>query len=668
MPNNSKTPSELRHGLRSEACWWPLKLVGVQSPGKWLSRRTVQRPPARSSSADRICADSPMPGSMPSPMVPPTSDLPPASSRAIRLEAGLKRVAELKTLEAGACATSQSTSREQVLQVPNGLTLPEAPAATINANDSELDHLKAAQVTYNGTRELQQRVTQLEDIMREQASMHANQQEQMDRKQEQMERMLSELRAELVTARSPHLLSSEIGTQHAPPHKADILTTQGSENADSPDDMYHSPIAIEDLNVMMVAMDFVLNCSELGWMTTAKWAFLAIAIGIAEMAILMTLMPAQSWPRCDISAECRLGTQCVQLLGLTSGPPTRPLCNDCYFLVDEGGSPETWNNFLPFEGGNASTPCIERMTDWNMAFSTQKGIQAELGWGNCLYMQQLGAGSSTLANFAMLLIYGLVSISTAKEVKEQAVGAELRMRFFPWKGSHTMCRFLWTVYFNLLELLYRRAVPALVMAATVALMLSVEGPSDVILNGLSVLFVVELDNMLVVFFLKSEQQDAIKERLHTAPPCPHGTGRPMSPQHYSGVNLVVSMLAMSVAQFRLQSEASNVKCHMVIFFLFYRVSLLFSLWGQALLEISCEVLTIFSQGQRAQTALLKLGSICECFLHTFVASWILCLGFGLCVLIFWESDITIYHLWDFVDVFGICATDPKNPDCISMWW
>jgi hypothetical protein len=91
-------------------------------------------------------------------------------------------------------------------------------------------------------------------------------------------------------------------------------------------------------------------------------------------------------------------------------------------------------------------------------------------------------------------------------------------------------------------------------------------------------------------------------------------------------------------------------------------------WGQALLEISCEVLTIFSQGQRAQTALLKLGSICECFLHTFVASWILCLGFGLCVLIFWESDITIYHLWDFVDVFGICATDPKNPDCISMWW
>ena len=133
-----------------------------------------------------------------------------------------------------------------------------------------------------------------------------------------------------------------------------------------------------------------------------------------------------------------------------------------------------------------------------------------------MYARQVGVGMSTLDLLILELIFILVAIEVARETKEQATASRVRRSNLPWAvprlTAASLSRFGCTCVAWLLEACYSRAIPALIPFALLSL-LTTQGAdaTSIVLNGLQVIFVLELDNRIPAVFVSLHEHDQIKD-------------------------------------------------------------------------------------------------------------------------------------------------------------
>ena len=213
-----------------------------------------------------------------------------------------------------------------------------------------------------------------------------------------------------------------------------------------------------------------------------------------------------------------------------------PLSCECaVYLMDVGmhgsydGAP--WSHFLVGEfGANASAMCDEmRTSPMNARYFTP--ADAELyAWehnssepdprvfDSCLYARESQQKMSLLDLLILLVAFMLLGLEAARDQREQTEARFLAMLSCPWSrptctiGSISMC--LARCCMKFLDTIFSLGVPALIPTAMLML-LTVQGcnSTDIILNGLSVGFVLELDNHIADTFLSNEYAIQCAEAL-----------------------------------------------------------------------------------------------------------------------------------------------------------
>ncbi len=253
-------------------------------------------------------------------------------------------------------------------------------------------------------------------------------------------------------------------------------------------------IPVDDLTSLMVAIYYVRKafsssaqrgCRECAsssreaykWHAQAfLWLVLASGVCISEVLFLLSLGVANNWPRCTSLDDCLVGLACVRLEGVTQ--LQRALCNDCYYLVDTGGSPTSpWAHQRPDKlPGNVTAFCLAQLaTPENDRF---QAFPEAPSFTSCLYARARGEQMSMLDMLVLLLVFVLVAIEVSRDQKEQATAVLLRRHLLPWQRHAQGHGVRWAVHGSVLvwvcsiETLALRVVPALVPYATISLMLA----------------------------------------------------------------------------------------------------------------------------------------------------------------------------------------------------
>ena len=474
--------------------------------------------------------------------------------------------------------------------------------------------------------------------------------------------MKDELRAEVVASVRAELAGKlPPAPPLPPPPSVPELDAEAVADEGAPQD-------IGELTIVMVCvyymakMDRVLADTAAGrtpeanvrltHLTTFAWVIVTICVALAEISFLASLGIAQNWKRCTTLGECPLGQECVHIIGAST--LQRPLCNDCHYLVDTsvswGSADGPWGHMLPGEvEGNVSTLCVEQLlSPENARF--HGGDKASPGFGSCLYARQAGEMMSVLDRSILLLIFLLVGIEAYADAHEQGVSMHLRRLVAPSRipscNFDSWCRWFCLLLIKVLEQLYSRAVPALVPFAVLSLMVTQgTGSCDIILNGLSIIFVLELDSHVPDIFLDAVQHEEIKEWLsavyrrslssHIAPyestsaaaaaaaaaqsananakPTATGTNgigfvqrarepvwrrrarrrvRMLCHPSQQGVAGIVMCLVMLVVGFgRTTGLDSGITCEQIHLYFFYKIAIHLGLWWKGLLLCACDLVT-----------------------------------------------------------------------------
>ena len=434
-----------------------------------------------------------------------------------------------------------------------------------------------------------------------------------------------------------------------------------------------------------------------------------------------------------------MGTVCVQLI--EADTLQRPLCLDCWFLLDSPphgpGAPwqHTLNGFSIDEGANASSACGEQL---------EERVNAPLHshtFEHCLYTVRSRNQQSSLDVLIMYSAFILLTIEIVYDSKEQDFASRMRADRFAalrqlrrecfrsFRGtvaplpsyaaggvaaptaqvlaadwalcSRRVCWYLWTSLgcglLWLTDILFRRAVCALMPVAMIALLV-VYGAAAVaiILNGLAVSFILQLDNMVPVAFLSARELESIKSYYTERSKellAEESTRRAASGLLSSGAQLDgvlkssrFEMLACTLTAFvsltfgwaSVTSPAQHVPCEMVVFYLYYRVGVLCGVWlplaltealelglaaCRAISSLSCRRFAGISSKDHQQAALRAVAAwaygIGFRFTEHLVCVLVMNAMFWLCSNTFWQADLAYaweHYFWGFVnDVFGLCA-------------
>ena len=255
---------------------------------------------------------------------------------------------------------------------------------------------------------------------------------------------------------------------------------------------------------------------------------MGVCVVMLELIVLLSLSINANWPTCNDPdnemEECPLGTSCVHLTQ-RDGPLRRPICIDCKFTTPlPEGVDAPWDNVVVGSpGSNATEYCLDSLYDLGNLRFLQEGNEyfvrsdTTFSFDGCMFKGAAYASMSALDSLILYAAFFLLTIEVGGDVRAQNRTSYVRQVALPWPSPERTLRCALTylafalVYVVDISLLL--AVPTLIPCAMFMLIGADASSTSIILNGLSVGFILQLDQQLPFAFLSARELDAIDDYL-----------------------------------------------------------------------------------------------------------------------------------------------------------
>ena len=363
----------------------------------------------------------------------------------------------------------------------------------------------------------------------------------------------------------------------------------------------------ETINLMMVVVYYVSNAHKGYRLDAAAWMMVTAFVACADICLLFSLSTTNNWVACASQDDCPLGTVCAHLPHPDGNmaPFRMPFCTDCHYLSDSNIFPNAhstpWRHELIAEPGtNGTALCEEQLRDpHNLKYiydsyydgnqNTLARASAAAGYlpshESCLYSLQARSMMNSLDICILFIAFTLLSLASSKDAGEQDEARFLRRLTCPWRvpsleEPSTIAMLGANCFMYVADVAFSRAVPALMPCAMLMLLITQgSSSSDILLNGLSIGFVLELDNAIPDCFLKVEAREEIERHFSAvvAKRASSDMSRVMH-VHERHARLVCLMAGFLYGFTRVTTVNHGISCETMLYFMYYHVSLLFAVW------------------------------------------------------------------------------------------
>lgn len=460
------------------------------------------------------------------------------------------------------------------------------------------------------------------------------------------------------------------------------------------------------VNVYSVALAYVVTARDRKAAAKAGvWVVLALLTSAAQIMFSMAMATSLSWGKCfGDSSGCKTGMACISYLN-EDGSVLDPACEDCYFLAEQGGAPLDQlypHRFESSVGSNqsASEFCLDQLAQLHPHLLRTRP-EREPSFSSCLYVQASYLTMSSLEYVVCSVAMFVVALSLAQERSEWNQVRWVRRRCLPcaaWPARHDLLAiFEWAAAWMMrfIECAGINMAVTVVPMCMLLLLLFTQGTdsASILLNGLSVVFVLTVDNFVPMGLLSSSELHDVVELLNTAAvrPVPGDAGGELSVQQLLDAhnarndwNVIASTIFYTILLVRAFNSVGSVKCEQLIHFLYYRISITYCLWGGGLLQLAvnglidglslmapsgCPFVPQHRQHSRKWTRLAadELVHVVMGFIDLLVAAFLLNVIYWYCINVLYYKDSKAFDLFSYYveDLFGRCARGPPwNGACL----
>lgn len=218
--------------------------------------------------------------------------------------------------------------------------------------------------------------------------------------------------------------------------------------------------------------------------------------------------------------------------------------------------------------------------------------------------------------------------------------------------------------------------------------------ASILLNGLSVVFVLTIDNFVPMGLLTASDLQVVVDTLNSASvrPMPGDAGGELSVRQSRDVHLVHNywlVIALTICYATLLmlafQSSGSIKCEQLIHFLYYRISIAYCLWGGGLLRAvlgwlinglsglmalsGCPLMPQHRHHSITWTRLAtdELVRVVIGFIDLLISAFLLNVIYWYCINVLYYHDSKALDLWPYYveDLFGLCARGPPwNGACL----
>ena len=478
------------------------------------------------------------------------------------------------------------------------------------------------------------------------------------------------------------------------------------------DDASDEEVDVSSLtNMLAIAIGKVSMANDpRSMMIACGWLAMGLTSICIEFICLVAVATSLSWGKCfGDGGSCREGMACI-LYQNDDGSVLDPACEDCYFLAEHKGAPEAIRYPHVYEGaGNASGRCLADLADADGALRRMHPDETP-SFSRCLYVQLAYAVMSNLERQVMIFAVLLVSMGIAQDWFQQHRAQMLRRQLLPCtllpvrnstgvRDGRAIFRWLGAYLLRLYEVFAIRMVhPVIPMGMILLLLTQGTNCAAILLNGLSITFVLAIDDLVPTLILDDQEIKGVVDHLAAA--ASRASARARADGHidmHSFDAAVWTIKPMSIATTLFFSwltvegfdAAGRYKCEHIVHFLYYRISLAFGLWGTVLVRAVVHVLVVAGLAlRRANSSRLSLRdrqvpaivlrgaaslalTTVSAFAETLMAAFLLNIVYWWCINVSYYEDPKALDLFgDYVwDLFGTCARGPWwNGKCLDWAW
>lgn len=499
---------------------------------------------------------------------------------------------------------------------------------------------------------------------------------------------------------------------------------------------------VHNINIVLVLVYVVkvlfdkdkdMRRSTLLW--ALAWLVGGVVVAMFEVVILVSIIISNNWQGCTEQDDCPIGEECGHTIiatGAAAGTLTRALCLDCVFLSDEHSVlPMTpWKTVQVGEPDtNLSSACNELLLDvptrhyfhFGMNSDSTKGRMYDstihkydtnytelFDTGSCMYARKHWQQMSPLENMVLPGTFLLIALDLAADAREMNRTSFLRRKVLGWRAPSraagaspmyfrllTLLRLLVDSLVKFVDVVLMKIVPALIPPGLLMLLVSQGMDStSILLNGLSITFVLHLDSAIPAVFLTNTERheilryfSAIAKRVDGISFAGQVTQLQTSRPFESPVRLLSSMVAFTIPFFFVTGIGTGVHCETIVYYVYYRAGITFSLWvpwaARELFELIARAIALVElHAKDAATARRQVkpelmefaANVAVRFVETLACAVLMNCTFGLFCEFFWNVDwerfFDLFFFGFVKDIFGACAAggymDEFGFECV--WW
>ena len=348
------------------------------------------------------------------------------------------------------------------------------------------------------------------------------------------------------------------------------------------------------------------------------WLVCGIFSAGVEVAALLAIGLASQWPYCFEQKDCPSGTVCVSDES-ESSEQFLPTCLDCHLYVDADSNPRVYPQGSVFNGSHAvgmllgkdnksmSEICLEKRDDLDPVLRFVSNQPAS--FDRCLYVQETLGKVFVLDWIILYVVFLLVAMSMAEDRRQQLFMCRLRRILLPLplrppkKTTASILRWLGTLLLIINEFIISLAAPLLPFGVIYLMLTQGADVSSALLNGLSMAFVLQIDDFVPSLFLSRQVIAEIETYLVAK--AVREVAKKDAAGFYGYVTAspfiaVATVLMGFITQVSLFDESASVDCGSLIFLIHSHATIVFGLWCTGALCFATETATRAIVGRQQQ--------------------------------------------------------------------